>query len=404
MQKPHVVILGAGYSGLKTATKLQKTLHRNEADITLINKYDYHYQTSCLHEAAAGTLGPDMTSIPIRNIINQEKINFLIDEVSMLKFEEKKVKLTRGDLSYDYLVIGLGFEAKTNSELSEHVFPIETLNNALLLREHLEYHLAKYANEEKKDPARLNIVITGGGFTGVEFAGELADRIPELCREYDVEKTQIRIIIVERESTILPDYELDLINYAMNSLKSRGVEFIMNAEIVETSKDYVVYEKDGEQVQLPTKTVVWTAGVCGNSLLEKSGIETKNGKVEVNGDMRIPGMDDVYVVGDCARIINPETGNSFPSNIETAINSAVIATENIKAQLRGQQPIHIQSNNRPMITSLGSLDGILMTKDGRKHFGWKAMFMKKLYYNWNLLRVGGINLLLKKGRFNIFGN
>ena len=117
-------------------------------------------------------------------------------------------------------MIGLGFEAEaiTNPNLNDHIFPIGNLNNARVLREHLEYNFAKYANEEKKNQARLNIVIAGGGFTGVGYAGELVDRIPDLSKEYGVDRTQVRVILVECESTILPGFHNEFINYAMNSL------------------------------------------------------------------------------------------------------------------------------------------------------------------------------------------
>src|SRR5699024_8045420 len=100
MNKPHIVILGAGYGGLMTAVRLQKILHVNEADITLVNNNDYHYQTNWLHENAAGTLKPEQAVIPIRDVINQDKINFIIDEVILIKENEKKVKLSKQEISY----------------------------------------------------------------------------------------------------------------------------------------------------------------------------------------------------------------------------------------------------------------------------------------------------------------
>ncbi|MCF3943268.1 NAD(P)/FAD-dependent oxidoreductase [Oceanobacillus alkalisoli] len=404
MYKPHIVILGAGYSGLTTATKLQKILHQNEANITLVNKHDYHYQTTWLHETAAGSLKPERTMIPIRDIINQEKINFVIDEVTMIDEKNKKVKLLNQEISYDILVIGLGFEAEaiTNPDLNEHVFPIGNLNNARVLREHLEYNFAKYANEVEKNAARINIVIAGGGFTGIEYAGELADRIPELGGEYDVDRTQVRIIMVECESTILPGCEQEFVNYAMNSLESRGVEFITDARIVESKHDRVMYEKEGKQIEIPAKTIVWTAGVRGNSLLEHSSIPTVNGKVEVSRDLRVPGYENVYVLGDCALITNAETGRPCPANAETAIASAVVAARNIKAQINEEALQHFQSEKKAIIASLGSSDGVAVSLNGKKHFGWKATFMKKLSLNRYLLQLGGIYLLMKKGRFNIF--
>lgn len=404
MYKPHIVILGAGYSGLMTATKLQKLLHRNEADITLVNKYDYHYQTTWLHETAAGTLKPERSMIPIRDVINQEKINFIIDEVVMIKEQEKKVKLAGRELSYDILVIGLGFEAEAmnNPDLSEHIFPIGNLNNARVLREHLEYNFANYANEEEKNPARLNIVIAGGGFTGIEYAGELVDRIPELSREYDVDKTQIRVIMIECESSILPGCNPEFANYAMNSLESRGVEFITNAKIVEAKEDSVVYEKIGKRVEIAATTVVWAGGVRGNSLLKESSIPTDNGKVEVGADLRIPTNEAIYVLGDCAIIRNSNTGEAYPANAETAIHSAETAAQNIKAQINGEELVPFHVDDRAMIASLGFTDGVAVSLNGRKSFGWKAMLMKKMCLNRYLLQLGGIHLLLKKGRFNFF--
>jgi NADH dehydrogenase len=404
MNKPHIVILGAGYSGLMVATRLQKILHRNEADITLVNKDDYHYQTTWLHETAAGSLSPERSTIPIRDVINQEKINFVIDEVIRINEKDKTVKLSRNEISYDILVVGLGFEAEavTNPNLCEHIFPIANLNNARVLREHLEYNFAKYGNEKEKKQSRLNVVIAGGGFTGTEYVGELVEQIPDLSKEYDVDKTQIRVIIVESESSILAGNQEDLINYAMNSLESRGVEFITDATIVEAAEDHVVYEKYGEKVKLPARTLVWTGGVRGNQLLEQSGIPTTNGKAVVREDMRIASNDSVYVVGDCALIKNHESGGYYPANADTAIASAEVAADNIKAQVNGEEMSAFEYHRSPTIASLGSSDAVAVSLKGRKHFGWKAMLMKQFWFNRYLLQLGGIQLLMKKGRFNVF--
>lgn len=406
MYKPHIVILGAGYAGLMTAVRLQKKLHTNEAKITLVNNNDYHYQTTWLHENAAGTLKPEHTSIPIRDIINQERIDFIIDDVVMIKEDEKKVKLSGRELSYDFLVVGLGFEAEsiTIPEVNNHIFPIGNLNNARVLREHLEYNFAMYANEAKKNPARLNIVIAGGGLTGIGFAGELVNRIPVLSKEYDVDKTQVRIINIECEETILSEWNNSLVNYAMNSLESRGVEFITGAKLLETKEDTIVYEKNGECSEIPTMTTVWAGGVRANSILEQSGIATKFGKAEVRSDLRIPENDQTYVIGDCARIYNPETGEPYPGTAKIAVEAALVAADNIKAQLNGQPLIDFKSNRFMSFASLGDNDGVAVVYNGRKYYGWKAAFMKKMRENQYLFKLGGINLLVKKGRFNIFGS
>ncbi|MDY0393170.1 FAD-dependent oxidoreductase [Virgibacillus halophilus] len=224
MNKQRIVILGAGYGGLMTAIELQRNLKDNPAEITLVNKHPYHYQTTWLHETAAGTIHHDQTRIAIREVINKQRIQFMEDTVIAINPEEKKVKLKNGEICYDTLVIGLGFEAETFGipGLKENAFMIGTLNKARLLREHLAYNFAQYHNEEKKDPARLNIVVGGGGFTGIEFLGELANRIPELCEEYDIDKVKVRMISIESSPTVLPGFDPDLVEYAMNSLETRG--------------------------------------------------------------------------------------------------------------------------------------------------------------------------------------
>src|SRR5690625_3927456 len=195
MKQPHIVILGAGYGGIMTTVNLQKSLDMKAARVTLVNKNDYHYQATWLHENAAGTLHHDRTRIAIKDVVNTNKINFVQDTVVSIKPGDKKVKLENRELTYDILIIGLGFEAATFgiTGLDDHAFMINDINSARLIREHIEYHFAMY-NNEKKDQAHLNIVVGGGGFTGIEFLGELANRIPELCKEFDINKSRVRII------------------------------------------------------------------------------------------------------------------------------------------------------------------------------------------------------------------
>ncbi|MUV39222.1 NADH dehydrogenase [Lentibacillus sp. JNUCC-1] len=147
-----------------TAVKLQKALGINEAQITLVNKHDYHYQTTWLHENAAGTRHHDQTRIPIQEVVNLSKIKFVQDTVISIKPDSNKVKLASDELDYDILVIGLGFESATFGipGLEENAFMINNINTARLLREHIDYNFAMYHNEAEKNDGRLNIVIGGG--------------------------------------------------------------------------------------------------------------------------------------------------------------------------------------------------------------------------------------------------
>src|SRR5690606_2057099 len=132
MHKPHIVILGAGYGGMMTTLKLQKKLKAKEAKITLVNKEDYHFQAAWLHENAAGSLHHDQLRVPIRELINEDKVNFILDKVISIKPEEKKIKLENQTISYDFLVIALGSEAVKPIEFDVHegIFSIRDINSA----------------------------------------------------------------------------------------------------------------------------------------------------------------------------------------------------------------------------------------------------------------------------------
>ncbi|UOQ94231.1 NAD(P)/FAD-dependent oxidoreductase [Halobacillus shinanisalinarum] len=405
MNNPNIVIIGAGYGGIMTAVKLQKSLNVNEANITLVNKHSYHYQTTWLHENAAGTLHHDRTRMQINDLIDTSKINFVQDTVTKVQPDDKKVLLENGELTYDYLVVGLGFEAATFGiqGLKENAFTISSINSARLIRQHIEYNFAKYNNEADKKEERLNLVVGGAGFTGIEFVGELANRVPELCKEYDVPREKVRIINVEAAPTALPGFDPELVEYAMNSLEARGVEFKLGAMIKEVTEDKLIFEKDEKREEISTNTVVWAAGVQGNSLIVDAGFETNRGRIPVRGDLRAPNYDDVFIVGDCALIMNEETERPYPPTAQIAIQQAEHTAENLKKLVQGNN--HLESFTPEIqgtVASLGHSDAIGVVFEDKKLFGWSASAMKKLIDNRYLLKLGGIGLVLKKGKLNFF--
>ncbi|WP_138420269.1 NAD(P)/FAD-dependent oxidoreductase [Aquibacillus sediminis] len=405
MKKPRILILGAGYGGLMTAVKLQKKLGVNDASITLVNKHDYHYESTWLHEVAAGTIAPDKARFAIKDIINTSKIDFVQDTVLSIEPDDKKVILEDGELEYDYLVVGLGFEAATFGipGLLENAFTIGNINQSRLIREHIDYNFAMYNNEKEKKPERLTIVVGGGGFTGIEFLGELANRVPELCKEYDIDRDQVRIINVEGAPTILPGFDPELVEYAMNSLEKRGVEFKLGAMLKECTPDSITFEKDGEQETIATKTTVWAAGVRANSIVEKSGLEHNRGKVEVSPELRAPSHPEVFVVGDCALIMNEETGRPYPPTAQIAMQEAEVCADNLAKLVKGEDELEaFEFINRGTVASLGHSDAMGAVFGDKKLFGFTASLMKKVIDNRSLFKLGGIGLLLKKGKFNIF--
>ncbi|TCP26583.1 NADH dehydrogenase [Scopulibacillus darangshiensis] len=406
MSKPKILILGAGYGGMMSTVRLTKELSVQDAEITLVNKHNYHYQTTWLHEAAAGTIHHDRTRMLIKNVINTNRIHFVQDTVKEIKKNEKKVIMENGELDYDYLVISLGFESATFGikGLEENAFSIRSVDTSRKIREHIEYQFASYHHDNDKDDDKLNIIVGGAGFSGIEFVGELANRVPQLCREYDIDRDKVRLINIEAAPSALPGFDKELVDYAFNLLQSKGVEFKLGTMIKECTEDSVIVgTKDSEETdEIKAGTIVWTGGVRANSIVENSGFETNRGKVPVNDDLRAPDDDHVFVVGDCALIMDPESGRPYPPTAQIAIQESYTLARNMKHLLNGEPTEKFTYKSKGTVASLGHGDAIGVVFGDKKLKGTSAAAMKKVIDDRYLFLLGGPGLLLKKGKLKLF--
>lgn len=356
MSTPKILILGAGYGGLLTTLQLQKKLNYNEAEVTLVNKHNYHYITTWLHEPAAGTASADHARVDLDRIINKEKVNFVKGTVKSIQSEEQTVTLESGEiLDYDYLVIGLGSEPETFGieGLKEYAFSIRSINAVRNIREHIQYMFSKF----KQEPDRtdyVTFVVGGAGFTGIEFCGELGDRLPELCEEFDVDPSKVKVYCIEAAPTALPGFDPELVNYAMDVLGKKGIEFKIATPIKQCTPDGVLLAT-GEEIK--AKTVVWAAGVRGNSIVEQAGFEVMRGRVKVDEYLRAPGHENVFVVGDCALIFNEE-GRPYPPTAQIAVQEGETLGENLVAIIRGEVTHKFTPHLQGTLASLGKGEGI----------------------------------------------
>ncbi|MNX11426.1 NADH dehydrogenase-like protein [compost metagenome] len=392
---PKIVVLGAGYGGILTAQKLQKELNYNEADVTLVNRHDYHFFTTHLHMPAAGTDSIDHTRVQISKLIDEFKIDLVKSNVQEIRLYDKKVILEDGTLSYDYLIIALGGEPESFGipGLAEHAMTIRSINSVRLIRQHIEYQFARYKiDENRKD--RLNFVIGGAGFSGIEFVAELADRIPGLCKEYDVDPALVHIYNVEAAPTALPGFDPELVEYAMDVLKKKGVTFKIGTAIKECTPKGVILATDEE---IKAATVIWTGGIRGNRLVDAAGFETMRGRVKIDEYLRAPGHENVFIIGDNSLMFNEE-GRPYPPTAQIAMQQGVICAHNVVASIRNQQPKKFVFSNKGTVASLGKGEAI-GTVGTKKFKGWTAAQLKKLVDMRYLFIIGGIPLVLRKGRF-----
>lgn len=402
MSKPKIVVLGAGYAGLKTMRELTKSLSPEEADLVLVNKHNYHYETTWLHEVAAGTINPNQARFMISDVINPNRVRLIYDAVVEVKQEDQRVILENGEITYDYLVIALGFESNTFGikGMEENAFAIVDIDSSREIREHIELQFAKYKTDENAKDSDLTILIGGAGFTGIELLGELVEKVPKLCKKYDVDRHKVKIINVEAMPSILPMFTKDLVSHATQSLEDRGVEFRLGAAIKECSEDGFVVGDDNELIE--AGTVVWTGGVTGSSVLTESGFELTRGKVTVNGDLRAPGYDNIFILGDCAWVMDEEADRPFPPTAQAAMQHANTCARNIKALLDNEPLETFIFDDKGTVASLGTTDGIGTILSGTELKGKAAAAMKKVVDNRSVLLLGGPKMLLKKGKYRPF--
>ncbi|WP_447158544.1 NAD(P)/FAD-dependent oxidoreductase [Staphylococcus sp. aM] len=399
-ERKKVLVLGAGYAGLQTVTKLQKELSAEEAEITLINKNDYHYEATWLHEASAGTINYEDLLYPVESVLKKDKVNFVTAEVTKIDRNAKKVETDKGIYDFDILVVALGFVSETFGidGMKDHAFQIENVLTTRQLSRHIEDKFANYAASKEKDDKDLSILVGGAGFTGIEFLGELTDRIPELCSKYGIDQNKVKITCVEAAPKMLPMFSDDLVNHAVNYLENRGVEFKIATPIVACNEKGFVVEVNGKKQQLEAGTSVWTAGVRGSHLMEESFEGVKRGRIVTNQDLTIAGHDDIFVIGDVSAFIPAGEERPLPTTAQIAMQQGEHVAKNIKHILNGEAKEEFEYVDRGTVCSLGSHDGVGIVY-GKDITGKKAAFMKKVIDTRAVFKIGGVGLAFKKGKF-----
>lgn len=398
-ERKKVLVLGAGYAGLQTVAKLQKQLSEQDAQITLINKNDYHYELTWLHEASAGTISYEDLLYPIQSVLKKH-VDFVCAEVTKIDRNAKKVETTHGIFEYDILVVALGFESETFgiSGMKEHAFQIENVHTSRQISRHIEDQFANYAASKTKDDKDLAILVGGAGFTGIEFLGELTDRIPELANKYGVDPSKVKMTCVEAAPKMLPMFSDDLVSYAVSYLEERGVEFKVGTPIVAANEKGFVVKVNDEEQQLEANTVVWAAGVRGSHLMEKSFEGVKRGRIVTKQDLTIEGYDDIFVIGDVSAFIPEGEERPLPTTAQLAMQQGEKTATNVAKILKGESTEPFVYHDRGTVCSLGHRDGVGVVF-GREITGKKAAFLKRVIDTRAIFKLGGIGLAYKKGKF-----
>ncbi len=349
---PRVVIVGAGFGGLVAA----RALARYPVRITLIDRQNFHTFQPLLYQVATAGLSPGEIAAPIRWILrNRRNIEVLMAEVQDFDLARKVVKLPDSEVSYDYLVVASGAShAYFGHDEWEPFAPgLKTIEDALEIRRRvlLAFELAERQANAEKEQVQLNFVVVGGGPTGVELAGTLAEiarrALTNEFRTIDPRKT--RIVLVEGGPRILPAYPDDLSRSAEEQLKRLGVEVHTSAMVTNVTPGAVHM---GE-TQLPAAVILWAAGVAASPLGKKLGAPVdRAGRVAVNPDLSLPGHPEVFVIGDLATL-KDKNGKPLPGIAPVAMQEGKTAAHNIGAELRGEPRKNFHYFNKGNLATIG---------------------------------------------------
>jgi NADH dehydrogenase len=334
---PHVVILGGGFGGINAAKALAKAPVR----VTVIDKRNFHLFQPLLYQVATASLSPSDIAYPIRAILRkQENTTVLLDEVTDIDIERQTLALGERTLAYDFLIVAAGSQGTYfgHDEWEPFAPGLKTMEEALDVRQRV---LSAFEQaEQEPDPARraalLTFVVVGGGPTGVELAGALAEISRQTLRRNfrTFDPADARIVLIEGGDTLLRGYPARLTTAARRSLEKLGVEVRTNARVTRIEPDRVSIGDD----EIATETVLWGAGVTGQSIGAKLGVPLVSGnRVPVMPTLALADHPEVYVVGDLAAF-DDGRGDYLPGVAQVAMQGGKRAAKNIVRTLEGKPP------------------------------------------------------------------
>ncbi|WP_083180481.1 NAD(P)/FAD-dependent oxidoreductase [Paenibacillus yonginensis] len=391
-----IVILGGGYGGVVTGKHLAKKFKKNrDVQIQLIDRNPYHTLLTELHEVAANRTPEDAIRIELKKMFEGRNVDVVLDNIESIDFKANQLRSAEVTYDYDYLVIGTGckpsFFGIPGAE--ENALTLWSYEDAIRLKEQVRtmFGLASKETDAGKRRKMLSFVVVGAGFTGIELIGELSEYRDELCREYNFNRADVRLVVADMAPKILPILPDKLIEKSARYLEKRGVEIITSAKITGVNKGSVVL---GEQ-ELEADTIVWTAGVEGSDLVGNLDVQQQGRKrIVTNDKLQSVDHDNVYIVGDNIFFIPEGETRPVPQMVENAEQAGPIIAHNIHAEITGQPKKSYKPGFHGTMVSIGSRYGVANVGMPNKMFqvsGFLAMFFKHMINLYYLFTVAGFN-------------
>jgi NADH dehydrogenase len=351
---PHVVIVGGGFGGLACA----RTLRRAPVRVTLVDRLNHHLFQPLLYQVATAGLSPAQIAAPIRQVLSRQRnVSVVMAEVTAVDAERRVVHLADGQLAYDILVLAAGAETSWfgNDEWACLAPGLKTIEDALEIRERLmeSFERAERSLDPESRISNLTFVIVGGGPTGVEIAGAIREiALHQVPRDYrNVDTTSARIILVEAQDRLLPaGFDETLCVRAARDLRKTGVEVRLETRVVAIDAASVELQGHAGTERIATRNVIWAAGIRPSPIAATLGCPLdRSGQVPVEAELSVRGRPEIFIVGDMARVKDPESGNLVPGIAPAAMQMGRHAGRVIATGQR--EPFHYR--DKGMLATIG---------------------------------------------------
>ena len=367
-----ILILGGGFAGIYTAKNLQKQ-NLEGYEIELISDNNYFIFQPLLPEVASGTIYSSDAVTPIRQML--KGIKYRNAEIANLDLINKNISILQGfkksthNISYDHLVIALGQVSNLDivAGLKDHAFKMRSLQDAYDLRNHILgcLELADVTSNKDLKKRLLNIVVIGGGFSGVETIGEIKEMVDRLMPYYNsIKKNDLKFHIVEFANQLLPDMDKKVGAYTLKKFLKSNINVHLNTALKEVTQ-YQVFLSNNKKIS--THTVISTIGSTVSKLIKESKLKLEHGKIITNSNLQVEGFKNVWAVGDAALIPNNDKKNMLykqkkiayaPPNAQFAVRQGKLLAKNIKANITGTVLSEFHYTSKGSLASLGSRDGV----------------------------------------------
>jgi NADH dehydrogenase len=384
-QRRSVVIVGGGFAGTAAARELAGKLPA-DVDLTLVSEESYTTFNPMLPEAVGASIFPEQVVAPLRELLMPDgRSRFVMGRVSSVDTQARRLRCQtlHGtlELAYDHLVLAFGNRARLDllPGMSQHALPLKTVGDAMEIRNRVLRRLACIELEGNAALRRElgHFIVIGGGFSGVEVAGELVDCLRSIRRYYPrVQADELKVTVLHDGDRLLPELPAALGAAALTSLRGRGVDVRLGARAALITA-LGVELADGSQLRAATK--IGTIGTRPNALAEALGLPLERGRIRVNGDLSVPGIAGLWALGDCAAIPNAHDGLLAPPTAQFAVREGCLLAHNVRLALAGQPALAFKHKPLGAMASIGHMKGVAQVF-GLPLTGLPAWLLWRAYY------------------------